>query len=75
MKLILKLTIIILMALLSFKAYPKGAATEPIYELILDFGEDFSFIHEVTTLKWYCEARVRYIVKRERVRAYCVKRQ
>jgi hypothetical protein len=72
MKTILKLTIIILMALLSFKAY--GQETEPIYELILDFGNDNTFIHEVTHLKWYCEARAKYIVKHERVRAYCVKR-
>lgn len=75
MKTNLKLTIIILMALLSFKAYAQGTSTEPIYELILDFGNDNTFIHEVTPLKWYCEARVKYIVKYERVRAYCVKRQ
>ena len=46
-----------------------------IYELMIDFGNDAVFLHEVTKYKWYCEERVKYITRKDNVKAYCVKRE
>ena len=65
---------IILMALLSFNAYPSNI---PIYELIVDFGNDWTFIHEVTISKDKCDRRTNEIkqeLKSQKVKVYCIKR-
>lgn len=72
MKIILKLITIILMALFSFKAYGKSLV---VYELIIDFGRDFTFIHEVTSNKEYCELRVKTLLATENIKAYCIERR
>lgn len=71
MKTYLKLITIILLLF----SFPVSTKDESIYELILDFGNDYVFIHEVTDKKWYCLERAKHIQKTERVRAYCLKRK
>lgn len=63
---------IILMAVFSFSAYPEETV---IYELIIDFGNDNVFIHEVTKSKFYCQARVEFLRKNEGVSAHCLLRK
>lgn len=65
---------IILMALFSFRAYPTNIIT---YELIVDFGNDWTFIHEVILTKEKCDRRASEIkqeLKNEKAKAYCIKR-
>lgn len=64
---------IILMAAFSFSAYPREQTV--IYELIIDFENDFTFIHEVTKSKFYCQARVEFLRKNEGINAHCVLRR
>ena len=71
MKILLRLITIILMALFSFKAYGKEII---VYELIIDFGNDFCFIHETTENKNYCELRVKTLA-RENIKAKCIERK
>lgn len=71
MKNLLWLIAISCMVVLSWNIYPSSKA--PIYELIIDFGNDAVFIHEVTVSKLYCEARVKFL-KRENTKAYCIRR-
>jgi hypothetical protein len=61
------------MALFSFKAYPKNII---LYELILDYGDDYAFIIETTFSKKRCEKRASEIMKSEKskAKAYCIKR-
>lgn len=73
MKTALKLTAIILMALLSFKAYGKNIVV--VWELILDFGNDHTFIHEVYKDKKYCNEKAKFISEVEKVKAYCIERK
>ena len=79
MRAILKLITIILMALLSFKAYGdvvrQAHHDNIIYELIIDFGNDFAFIHEVTKDKSHCEFRAKAIMIKDDVKAYCIRRE
>lgn len=69
---IIWLIAIILMAVFSFSAYPQEHTV--VYELIIDFGNDNVFIHEVTTKKWYCDERVKFLHESEGIKAYCVRR-
>lgn len=74
MKTIYWLIAISLMALLSFNAYPTNITT---YELIVDFGNDWTFIHEVTLSKEKCDKRAGEIkndLKNDNARVYCIKR-
>lgn len=73
MKTILKLITIILMALFSFKAYGKSVII--VWELILDFGNDNVFIHEVYRDKKYCNEKAKFISEVEKVKAYCIERK
>ena len=59
------------MALFSFRAYGKELV---VYELVLDFGNDFVFIHETTKNKSYCELRVKTLA-RENINARCIERR
>ena len=66
---------IILMAFYSFTAYPSGVT---LYELIIDFGNDFAFIHETTGSKIKCMNRVKEIrseFKNKTLRIYCIQRR
>lgn len=74
MKVIYWLIAIMLMALISFKGYSTNIVT---YELIVDFGNDWTFIHEVTLSKEKCDRRASEIkqeLKNEKAKAYCIKR-
>ena len=73
MKTIYWLIAISLMALLSFNAYPTDITT---YELIVDFGNDWTFIHEVTLSKDKCDRRANEIKQELKTDAkvYCIKR-
>lgn len=74
MKYIIWLLSIILMALFSFKAYPVNIIT---YELIVDFGNDWTFIHEVTLTKEKCSKRadeIKQELKNDKAKVYCIKR-
>lgn len=75
MKLLLCWVIAItLMALISFKAYPTNIIA---YELIIDFGNDWTFIHEVTLSKDKCDRRasqVKQELKNDKAKVYCIKR-
>lgn len=74
MKVIYWLIAIMLMAVISFKGYPTNITT---YELILDFGNDWTFIHEVMLSKEKCDRRaieIKQELKHEKAKAYCVKR-
>ena len=72
MKTILKLLAIFLMALLSYNIEGKSI---PVYELIIDFGNDFTFIHEVYKNKTYCQEKAKFILEVEKVKAYCIERK
>lgn len=74
MKVIYWLIAIMLMAVISFKGYSTNITT---YELILDFGNDWTFIHEVMLSKEKCDRRaieIKQELKHEKAKAYCVKR-
>jgi len=74
MKVIYWLIAIMLMAVISFKGYSTNIIT---YELIVDFGNDWTFIHEVMLTKEKCDKRASEIkqeLKHEKAKAYCVKR-
>ena len=62
---------IICMAMVSFSAYPKNII---IYELILDYGNDYAFIIETTFSKERCEKKAAELKKSEKAKAYCLKR-
>ena len=68
----LKIMAIILMALLSYNIEGKSI---PVYELIIDFGNDFTFIHEVYKDKKYCQEKAKFIFESEKVKAYCIARK
>lgn len=72
MKTILKITAIILMALLSYNIESKQIT---VYELIIDFGNDNVFIHEVYRDKSYCQEKAKFISEIEKVKAYCIERK
>ena len=72
MKTILKITAIILMALLSYNLESKQIT---VYELIIDFGNDSTFIHEVYKDKKYCLEKAKFISGVEKVKAYCIERK
>jgi len=74
MKVIYWLIAIMLMAVISFKGYSTNIIT---YELIVDFGNDWTFIHEVALTKEKCDRRaieIKQELKHEKAKAYCVKR-
>ena len=72
MKTILKLIAVILMALLSYNIESKQIT---VYELIIDFGNDNVFIHEVYKNKNYCQEKAKFISEIEKVKAYCIERK
>lgn len=59
----------------SLNAKTASEQTGVIYELILDFGNDFTFIHETTKSEEHCRFRAITISIKENVNAYCVKRR
>lgn len=74
MRVIYWLIAIMLMAVISFKGYSTNIIT---YELIVDFGNDWTFIHEVMLTKEKCDRRASEIkqeLKHEKAKAYCIKR-
>lgn len=74
MRVIYWLIAIMLMAVISFKGYSTNIIT---YELIVDFGNDWTFIHEVMLSKEKCDRRASEIkqeLKHEKAKAYCIKR-
>ena len=74
MRVIYWLIAIMLMAVISFKGYSTNIVT---YELIVDFGNDWTFIHEVILTKEKCDRRASEIkqeLKHEKAKAYCIKR-
>lgn len=74
MRVIYWLIAIMLMAVISFKGYSSNIVT---YELIVDFGNDWTFIHEVMLSKEKCDRRASEIkqeLKLEKAKAYCIKR-
>lgn len=74
MRVIYWLIAIMLMAVISFKGYSTNIVT---YELIVDFGNDWTFIHEVMLTKEKCDRRASEIkqeLKHEKAKAYCIKR-
>lgn len=74
MRIILWLIAIMLMALISFKGYSTNIVT---YELIVDFGNDWTFIHEVTLSKEKCDRRadeIKQELKNDKAKVYCIKR-
>lgn len=74
MRVIYWLIAIMLMAVISFKGYSSNIDT---YELIVDFGNDWTFIHEVMLSKEKCDRRASEIkqeLKHEKAKAYCIKR-
>lgn len=72
MKTILKLIAVILMALLSYNLESKQIT---VYELIIDFGNDNVFIHEVYKDKNFCKEKAKFISEIEKVKAYCIERK
>lgn len=71
---IIWLIAISLMAIFSFQAYPSNIVT---YELIVDFGNDWTFIHEVTLSKDKCDKRadeIKQELKNDKAKVYCIKR-
>ena len=71
-RIILKLVSILLMALLSYNLESKQIT---VYELIIDFGNDSTFIHEVYKDKKYCQEKAKFIFESEKVKAYCIERK
>lgn len=72
MKTILKILAVFLMALLSYNIEGKSI---PVYELIIDFGNDNVFIHEVYKNKNFCKEKAKFISEVEKVKAYCIERK
>lgn len=75
-KLILTLCVLCaLCGLQTLTAKSQYATKDIYYELILDFGDDYVFIHEVTRSKAHCHFRATVIMaKEDNVKAYCMKR-
>jgi predicted small integral membrane protein len=74
MRVIYWLIAIMLMAVISFKGYSTNIIT---YELIVDFGNDWTFIHDVMLSKEKCDRRaieIKQELKHEKAKAYCIKR-
>jgi hypothetical protein len=67
------LTFVIFALFVVNNLYPQNPIT--IYELIIDFGNDFTFIHETTKSEEHCRFRAITISIKENVNAYCVKRK
>ncbi len=69
------LLVLIAYTLALLPLFPKEGLGEIYYELILDFGNDFTFIHETTKSEEHCRFRAITISIKENVNAYCVKRE
>lgn len=70
----------VLSASVAINAHAKVANKPPatkieLYELYLDFGNDFVFLHEVTRDKLHCKFRATIINIKDNVKTYCMKRE
>ncbi|MBK8397479.1 MAG: hypothetical protein IPL26_19875 [Leptospiraceae bacterium] len=69
------LLIVLLTNNLNGKSIVTPKAPVVIYELIIDFGNDAVFLHEVTKDQAHCRFRaITIMAKEDNVKAYCIKR-
>lgn len=65
---------IVIMILWSFNLHPKNITT---YELMVDFGNDWTFIHDIFLSKEKCDKRLNELkeeMKNDKVKFSCIKR-